>query len=726
MSARVTGVQAEQRLRRALIAFFLALAVPAALLAWHAWGQVRWQVLHQYRTLAEELAGRIDAALGAAVAREDARSFADYGFLVVDAAAGGGLALSPLARVEAATLPGLVGHFQVDSAGRYSSPLLPPSGTLARDFGIDAGELARRRALDARLRAILAGPAARAAPPADALTVASDGTATTTDAERDTAEHAGGAVGAAPRDVAARAKTNVFERLTNAQQAFAGRDAGYGKSIDSRRVARQQAGTDELTGSAPAAIASSDGPPSPARASRREQVAMLASPAPEARATTAPPAAALQEGVPAQLADARGDATSAVADAAVPATAPRAARAPVAGVTGSTRAPRIRLFESELDPFVLQALDGAHFVLFRNVWRDGERYVQGAVIERAAFLEGAVMAAYRESLLAPLSDLAVAFGGTIIAHVRGSGEATGHPAQVAGEPLYRTRLSAPLSDLELVFGIAAVPLGASGAWLAWLTVALLLVLVVGCYAIYRFARGHLRLVRQQQDFVAAVSHELKTPLTAIRMYSELLEAGWADERKKAGWYTYIRVEAERLSRLIANVLTLARMERGHVALELAAAPLGALLERIGARLASPIAAAGFSLDVAIAADVAATPVAVDEDAFTQVLLNLVDNAIKFTPDGAPRRIVLGAHRLGAAQVAVTVRDHGAGVPRAERRRIFELFYRADATGSRDKPGTGIGLALVRELMAAMHGDVTVTDAAPGALFTLTLPHAVDD
>ena len=96
-----------------------------------------------------------------------------------------------------------------------------------------------------------------------------------------------------------------------------------------------------------------------------------------------------------------------------------------------------------------------------------------------------------------------------------------------------------------------------------MTLLLALVLSGGCYVIYRYGVGQISLYRQQQDFVSAVSHELKTPLTSIRMYSEMLKAGWADEDKKAGYYAFIHDESERLSRLITNVLQLARMTRGN-------------------------------------------------------------------------------------------------------------------------------------------------------------------
>jgi len=700
LSLRASGAHAERRLRRALLLFFLALAVPAALLAWRAYGQVQWQVFHQYRTLADELAGRVDAALARAIAREDARSFDDYGFLVVDAAVRGGLALSPLARLsDEARLPGLVGYFQVDSAGRYSSPHLPPTGTQAREWGIDETELARRQALAERVRSLLGAPAAR---PARRAEVAAAETAPPASAREDVvaAVPADGAegTGGAPRPRATRG--NAFERLVDPRQARQAASGPYGKLADLELDSRLERKSRAVT--PPAAVANAQ------RGSRKEQVAMLA---PEPR--PADDAVGVAETAPDQAGFAgRARAASEMMPPA-----------PAAPAADGPRAPRVSLFESELDPPSFQVLDEAHFVVFRNVWRAGERYVQGAVVARAPFLAEAIVEPFRASLLATMSDLVVAWQGEVLALERAVPGGGRRYERLDGELLYRTRLSAPLSELELVFSVSELPLGASGVWLAWITLAFVLVLSGGCLAIYHFARGHLRLLRQQQDFVAAVSHELKTPLTSIRMYSEMLEAGWADENKKAGWYRYIRVEAERLSRLIANVLTLARMTRGQDTLELRTQPLGALLERIGATLGAPLTAADFTLERDIDPAAAVARVAVDEDALTQVLLNLVENAIKFTPADAPRRIELAAHPAGADAVAVSVRDHGRGVPRAAQRQIFDLFYRAGDELTRETTGTGIGLALVRELVSAMHGRVEVADAAPGARFTISLPRA---
>ncbi|MCB1745936.1 MAG: hypothetical protein KDK06_02095, partial [Gammaproteobacteria bacterium] len=192
MRLRFDG-SAERRLRMALALFFVALVVPGALLIARAFGQVQWQEFHHYRTLAEQLAGGVERELDAAVRGEEARGFDDYAF----ARRGDDGARSPLAAYPPASgLPGLVGYFQVDSAGRYSSPLLPAGDVAAGDLA----DLAARRALDARLRAILESASVAAAPPAR---VDADQRAATATAV------------AAP--AAVPAADNLFERLRQAE-----------------------------------------------------------------------------------------------------------------------------------------------------------------------------------------------------------------------------------------------------------------------------------------------------------------------------------------------------------------------------------------------------------------------------------------------------------------------------------------------------------------------------
>lgn len=739
----------ERRLRAAVAAFFVALALTAAALLWRGYEQSRFEVFYQHRVLAEELAARIEADIRRVVAAEEARGFAEYGFLVVQEPGTGYLARSPLSALPVATgLPGALGYFQVDSAGTLTTPLLPEATGEAGVHGLTDDELAARTALRDRLREILDRPPAHASADGDA--------------------DVGAGVARPARPLAGKSAGNVFDRLAGAYDArddATARDelaSSVARQLD-RKLEQKALSREERRGDAPARAA---GRVRSERASRKEQVAVLEAPAafePEAVASapaeagaafadlaestvTAPSAVTpADEGAPmamdrpaagfaaplateaTETADARAsvdDARSALLKRAQSSAAPHAVRKDAAPAPSPPVAqPRVRLFESEIDPLSFEVLDDAHFVLFRNVWRAGERYIQGVVVERAAFLDALIGEAWRGTALARASDLTLATRDRVLERWAGeaSGDYSARAGALGGELLYRGRLPAPLSALELVFSVSELPPGPGLRLLGWLGTAFSLVLTAGCWAFYRLAAGQLALYRQQQDFVSAVSHELKTPLTSIRMYSEMLKAGWADEDRRQDYYTFIHDESERLSRLIANVLQLARVNRGTAPLETKPQPAGALLDQVRSRVATQAEAAGFTLEVDVDPAARACWVDVDADAFTQVLINLVDNAIKFTPDGARRHVAIACETTRAGEVTVTVRDFGRGIERGQMKRIFELFYRAGNELTRETVGTGIGLALVHELVTRMGGRVDVLNREPGAEFVLSFP-----
>jgi signal transduction histidine kinase len=248
-------------------------------------------------------------------------------------------------------------------------------------------------------------------------------------------------------------------------------------------------------------------------------------------------------------------------------------------------------------------LDSGHFVLFRRVWHQQERYVQGILFDQDRFIERLIAPAFRESSLSSMSQLIVAYRGGILQtfapdygrlYRPGSGQET-------SELLYQGRLIAPFGELELIYTLARLPVGAGGQVIVWSALVLAIVLVGGCFMLLRLGQRQLALARQQQDFVSAVSHELKTPLTSIRMYGEMLREGWADETKRKSYYDFIYHEAERLTRLINNVLQLARMSRNEQVVNLTATTVGDALAELKPRLESQLEPSGFELEIGGAA-----------------------------------------------------------------------------------------------------------------------------
>ena len=229
-----------------------------------------------------------------------------------------------------------------------------------------------------------------------------------------------------------------------------------------------------------------------------------------------------------------------------------------------------------------------------------------------------------------------------------------------------------------------------------------------------------RLERMRQDFVANVSHELKTPLASIKAYTEtLLNGALLDENVNLRFLHRIEEQADRLNRLILDLLSLARLESGsdafeHVPLALAwvvAACVESQRERAEAK----------SLKLALDFDGLddATLVLADEEAIRQILDNLIDNAIKYTPSNG-NVVVRGSVQDDV--VVIEVVDTGIGIPRDDLPRVFERFYRVDKARSREMGGTGLGLAIVKHLVQSIGGQVSVTSRlGAGTRFTVQLP-----
>jgi signal transduction histidine kinase len=256
-----------------------------------------------------------------------------------------------------------------------------------------------------------------------------------------------------------------------------------------------------------------------------------------------------------------------------------------------------------------------------------------------------------------------------------------------------------------------------------LTGGLVAVLVLGLVATIRGAARERELARLKSDFVSTVSHELKTPLTSIRMFAEMLQQGVAgDDRERERRYHEIIVkESERLGLLIANLLDYAQIERGtrrylrrreragDVARE-AVATFARLREGEGQAV---------SLDVAAAAEDA--HVSIDREVTVQALLNLLSNAAKYGGEERHAIEVSVAPRADGS-IALAVRDRGPGIPKAEQERIFREFYRAPTAYTAGVEGTGLGLALVKRHVEAQGGAVEL-DSEPGrgAIFSLVFP-----
>jgi signal transduction histidine kinase len=247
---------------------------------------------------------------------------------------------------------------------------------------------------------------------------------------------------------------------------------------------------------------------------------------------------------------------------------------------------------------------------------------------------------------------------------------------------------------------------------------LLVVIVAGLVVTFRLVRRETEMARLKSDFVANVSHDLKTPLSVIRMFGETLEMDRVrDEAARREYYRVITRESERLSRLIDNVLDFSRIEGGRRRYERVPTAVEPLVRDVVDAFAWPLTRLGFKLEVHVAPDL--PEVSLDAEAMAQALGNLVDNAIKYSAERKTLRIEAG---LIGDELALSVADEGIGIPRAEHARIFEKFYRVGHSETQGRRGSGVGLALVRHVADA-HGGRVIVDSVPGSgsRFTIRIP-----
>jgi two-component system phosphate regulon sensor histidine kinase PhoR len=241
----------------------------------------------------------------------------------------------------------------------------------------------------------------------------------------------------------------------------------------------------------------------------------------------------------------------------------------------------------------------------------------------------------------------------------------------------------------------------------------------GSAAVFHDVTELRRLEKVRKDFVANVSHELRTPITAVRGYAETLQSGALKDPEVAPkMVEIIHRQSERLSELVEDLLELSRLESREVQLKIAHVPLGLAASRAAEAVKPKAAGKNIHLELHLPPGLTARG---DERAVEQVLLNLLDNAVKYTPAGG-RVDVFGTQEDG--RCVVRVKDTGVGIEPRHLSRIFERFYRVDKGRSRDLGGTGLGLSIVKHLVGAMEGEVKV-ESQPhvGSTFVIFLPVA---
>lgn len=286
----------------------------------------------------------------------------------------------------------------------------------------------------------------------------------------------------------------------------------------------------------------------------------------------------------------------------------------------------------------------------------------------------------------------------------------------------RDAFSRPFPHWEIGIGFKGTTVGALARSNFYknllLTLVTLFVLLIGIFLILRAAGREMKLAQIKSDFVSNVSHELKTPLTMIRLSAEILTLGRAKNAEKAQeYFRIIENESRRLSQLIDNTLDFSRIEAGRKNYQFVESCIGDLVEDVINSYEHQIVNSGFELKVEIQPNLPA--IMIDPAAISQAVLNLLMNAVKYSD--AIKRIEIRVFQSGE-YLGVEVTDKGIGIPRSEQQKIFEKFHRVGTALVHNTKGSGLGLTLVKHIVEAHQGQVRVKSTpGEGSSFTLLLP-----
>ena len=372
-------------------------------------------------------------------------------------------------------------------------------------------------------------------------------------------------------------------------------------------------------------------------------------------------------------------------------------------------------FQVEVAPLQAVAIDDERVFVFRRIGIDGQIYRQGFVLRLQPFLDHLLAVHYDPQPISRYTRLSVTAAGQYAS--RGPNDPDAGTASGGG--VASRAFPAPFGFLTAEMRAVSPPPSPARQTLTLALAVLGVVMVVGLVAIYHSARTVLDLSERRSQFVSAVTHELKTPLTNIRMYVEMLDQGIAaTPAREQAYLGILAAESARLSGLINNVLELSRLEKRTRRFDLVDGDLSDVLADVQSVMAESLAREGF--DLRIHAD--RVPVfAYDRDVLVQVLINLMENSIKFGRHLPEKQISIAAEAVDG-WVRLTVSDVGPGIPRRSLKQVFDDFYRADNELTLTSGGTGLGLALVKKFVAAMGGRVQAeNNDGPGCTITISLP-----
>ncbi len=375
----------------------------------------------------------------------------------------------------------------------------------------------------------------------------------------------------------------------------------------------------------------------------------------------------------------------------------------------------ISSLQLEMDPMQAVFIDDNHIFLFRRIIILNRIYRQGVVLIGEAFLEYLVEKYFSSQPLARFTriQMTVMENGRMLEKIE-----TGAKVTETAFSLKRT-FTRPFSFLNAKLMCENIPASSGRNTLTLMLVALGGIILIGMIAIYQSARTVMDLSERRSRFVSSVTHELKTPLTNIRMYIEMLELGIArNQEREEEYYRILDSESARLSRLINNVLEFSKLEKKQIRLHLQKGDFSDVIEEVRQIMNPKLKQEGFELQVDIAVS---KPFDYDREMMIQALINLIENSMKFGREADEKKIVITVTQK-KDRVQIAVSDRGPGIPSRELKKVFDDFYRVDNSITQNTRGTGIGLSLIKKFVHLANGNVRAeNNVGPGCSVTIELP-----
>ena len=372
-------------------------------------------------------------------------------------------------------------------------------------------------------------------------------------------------------------------------------------------------------------------------------------------------------------------------------------------------------FQVEVAPLQSVLIGGDHVFIFRRIMIDQKIYRQGFILKIRSFLEHLVQTHFRQQPMAGFANLRlqVLDQGQVI-KIAEAGAAAQDPKLI----IQRT-FPPPFAFLNATLSSAEIPRSAGRQTLMVMMAVLAAIFLLGLFAIYKSAQTLVDLSERRARFVSSVTHELKTPLTNIRMYIEMLAQGIAkDTEREQEYFQIIDSEGSRLTRLINNVLDLAKLEKKQRILDLQPGTFEEVVAEVQTVMQAKLQQEGYTLTFK---QEGTRPFNYDREAMIQVLINLIENSLKFGRASVRKEILIRTYEDGR-WVKIAVSDCGPGIPRRALKKIFDDFYRVDNSLTQTTRGTGIGLALVKKFIHLMGGCVTAeNNPEAGCTITISLP-----